>query len=99
MWSNFSLTYFEYIKDFLNFIKLFFTREIKEGPALNKFEEKFADLYSSKYSLAAGSCRDVFYLIVTALNIKSGDEVILPAYNMSIFPKILKKPGDMKLKI
>ena len=67
--------------------------QVREGPFIEKFEKKFSEFYSTKYALTASSCRTLFYLIVKALNIAKGDEVILPAYNMSIFPKILQLNG------
>ena len=50
--------------------KLFF------GPELEKFENKFINLYKSKYGLAVGSGTDALYIALKALNIGYNDEVI-----------------------
>lgn len=79
--------------DFQNFIRLLFKGQILDGPFIEKFEKKFAEYCSARWALATNSCRTGFYLLFRAFNITQGDEVILPAYNMSIFPKILQLHG------
>ncbi len=69
------------------------TKRFWQGEETREFETLFAEKYGMKYALATGSCRSAFALLLDALEIKSGDEVILPAYNMPAFPKILKCKG------
>ena len=64
-----------------------------EGEDIKKFETRFAEIYGARHALATGSCRSAFALILDALGIGSGDEVILPAFNMPAFPKILAYKG------
>lgn len=44
-----------------------------------KFEEKFSKFTNSKFTISCSSGTDALELILRALNIKNGDEVILPA--------------------
>jgi len=81
------------ISDFIIFIKMFLRKQLIEGSSINEFECLFSKKYGVAHSLALGSCRSGFALIIDALGIKSGDEVILPAFNLSAFPKILKLKG------
>jgi len=81
------------ISDFIIFIKMLLRRQLIEGPYISEFERLFSEKYGVANSLALGSCRSGFALIIDALGIKNGDEVILPAFNLSAFPKILKLKG------
>jgi dTDP-4-amino-4,6-dideoxygalactose transaminase len=69
------------------------TKRFLTGAYIKEFEARFAGVYGIKHALATGSCRSAFALILDALDIKSGDEVILPAFNMPAFPKILQCKG------
>ncbi len=44
-----------------------------------KFEEAFAEFCSAKYCIGTGNGLDALYLILRALDIKAGDEVIVPS--------------------
>ncbi len=64
-----------------------------QGEGIRAFETEFAQAYGVRHALATGSCRSAFSLALDALGIQSGDEVILPAFNMPAFPKILRYKG------
>lgn len=49
------------------------------GNQLHKFEKEFAEYCDSKYSLGVGNGLDAIQLILKAMDIKEGDEVILPS--------------------
>lgn len=49
------------------------------GPFVEKFENNFANYVSSKYCAGLSSGLDALILSLKALNIKKGDEVIVPA--------------------
>jgi len=52
------------------------TGEFTLGPPVQKFEEKFADLCGVKYAIGINSGTDALILILKALGIGPGDEVI-----------------------
>jgi dTDP-4-amino-4,6-dideoxygalactose transaminase len=64
-----------------------------KGKHIQEFESEFARIYGAKSALSVSSCRSAFSLMIDALGIVKGDEVILPAYNLPAFPKILKYKG------
>ena len=49
------------------------------GSRIKKFEKDFSSFTHSPYSISVSSCTTGMHLIYEALNIKKGDEVILPA--------------------
>ena len=48
---------------------------------INLFEEKFKSFINTKYAIATSSCTGALHLSLMALNIKEGDEVIIPEIN------------------
>ncbi len=50
------------------------------GEAVDRFENKFAALTGAKYAIGVGSGTDGLFLSLRALNIGSGDEVIVPTF-------------------
>jgi dTDP-4-amino-4,6-dideoxygalactose transaminase len=52
-----------------------------KGPQLGEFERKFADLLGSRYCVSTGNGTDSLYLILKALGIEPGDEVITPSWS------------------
>ena len=53
---------------------------LTQGPKTEAFEQAFAKRHGVKYALATSSCTTALHLILTALNIGLGDEVIVPAF-------------------
>lgn len=51
-----------------------------QGPKVKKFENHWSSFTGAKYSLAVTSCTTGMELALAALGLKSGDEVILPAF-------------------
>lgn len=51
------------------------------GSTVKKFESDFANRYSVPHCLSTGNGTDALFLILKALNIKHGDEVITPAFS------------------
>lgn len=52
------------------------------GSYLKAFEEKFAQYLGTKYAITTTSGTASLHLAIAALNIKKGDEVILPSHTM-----------------
>jgi len=53
---------------------------LTQGPKVAAFEKAFADRHQVKHALATTSCTTGLHLILSALGIGPGDEVILPAF-------------------
>ncbi len=53
---------------------------VTQGPKVREFEEQFADYHKVNSALAVTSCTTGLQLILAALDIGSGDEVIVPAF-------------------
>jgi dTDP-4-amino-4,6-dideoxygalactose transaminase len=51
-----------------------------QGPKVREFEEKWSSFTGAKHSIAVTSCTSALHLSLTALGIKPGDEVIVPAF-------------------
>ena len=53
---------------------------VTQGPKVREFETMFSDYHNIKSSLAVTSCTTGLQLILGALDIGQGDEVIVPAF-------------------
>ncbi|MGE5406725.1 MAG: DegT/DnrJ/EryC1/StrS family aminotransferase [Methanosarcina sp.] len=53
---------------------------VVQGPFVKEFEEKWSDFTGAKHSIAVTNCTTALHLSLSALGIKAGDEVILPAF-------------------
>lgn len=49
------------------------------GPQVEDFEKRFADYHGVKYAVAVNSCTAALHIANLLLNLKSGDEVIVPS--------------------
>ncbi len=49
------------------------------GPYVEKFEDMFADMMERKYCVSCANGTDSLYIVMVALGVKHGDEVIAPA--------------------
>jgi len=74
------------IKDILLGIS---TNRLKRGEYTKKFEKQFAKYIGTKYAVAVNSGRLALFLVLKSYNLKKGDEIILPAYNYYVIPKII----------
>ena len=57
------------------------TQTLSLGPKLNEFEERFAKFANRKYAVAVNSGTSALHLIVRALGVKDGDEVITTPFS------------------
>jgi perosamine synthetase len=53
---------------------------LTQGPKVAEFERRFAARHQIKHALAATSCTTALHLILAAMEIGPGDEVIVPAF-------------------
>lgn len=53
---------------------------LTQGPKVAEFEKRFASLHNAQHALATTSCTTGLHLILAALNIGPGDEVLVPAF-------------------
>ena len=54
------------------------SRWLTGGPVTRDFENKFAEYVGTKHAVAVNSCTAALHLSMRVLNIKAGDEVIVP---------------------
>jgi len=53
---------------------------VVQGRYVAEFEEKFSRFTGARNSIATSSCTTALHVVVAALDLKRGDEVIVPAY-------------------
>lgn len=53
---------------------------LTQGPKVAAFEKAFAARHNVPYALATSSCTTALHLILAAMGLKPGDEVIVPAF-------------------
>ena len=71
----------EFIKeDFENILKPLESGWVVQGMYVKEFEDKWCQFTKAKNSIAVTSCTTALHLSLAAWGIKSGDEVILPAF-------------------
>jgi len=63
------------------------------GAPIKKFEEEFASLFHMPHSISTGNGTDSLFIILKALNIKAGDEVITPAFGCMPSAEVISLTG------
>ncbi len=53
---------------------------LTQGPKVESFEDAFAKMHSVKHAIATTSCTTALHLILAAMEIGPGDEVIVPSF-------------------
>jgi dTDP-4-amino-4,6-dideoxygalactose transaminase len=53
---------------------------VTQGPLVARFEKSFADRHQVSHALATTSCTAALHLATMALDLKPGDEVVVPAF-------------------
>lgn len=53
---------------------------VVQGPFVKEFEDKFSTFIGARFSVATSSCTTALHIAVASLGLKSGDEVIVPAF-------------------
>lgn len=70
-----------------------------EGPFVKKFEEKMAELVDRKYGIAVSNGTAALEVAVAALDIKDGDEVIMPAFTIISCAAAVVKAGAVPVLV
>ena len=65
----------------------------KKSLRIKEFEKQFAELTGSKYCIATFSGRAALIGILASLDLKKGDEILMPGFTFIGIPHILKKLG------
>jgi dTDP-4-amino-4,6-dideoxygalactose transaminase len=64
-------------------LKALSSRWLTGGPIATQFEEEFAKYIGVDYAVSVSSCTAALHLAMRALNIKPGDEVIVPVFTFA----------------
>ena len=78
---------------FFTALRMIRDRQVYCGSGIETFKEKFTDYIGVKYATGVSLARSGFYLLLQALGLKPGDEIIMPAYNFHMLPIIAKVLG------
>lgn len=66
---------------------------VVQGPYVKSFEERFSDFTGARHSVATSSCTTALHLAVAALDLKPGDEVVVPAFTWIATPNVVEYMG------
>ena len=66
---------------------------ISTGPKCELFENEFSNLLGVKHSLTVSSCTAALHMALISLNIKKGDEVIVPSLTFAATANVIKYVG------
>jgi perosamine synthetase len=66
---------------------------VVQGPHVKKFEEMFSAFTRAPFSISTSSCTTALHLAVAALNLKPGDEVIVPAFTWVATANVVEYMG------
>ncbi len=66
---------------------------LTHGPAIAEFERRFAEAVGTRYAFSFAAGRMALYVLLEALGIGPGDEVILPAFTCVVVPNAILYRG------
>jgi len=66
---------------------------VLQGPYVDEFERRFGAYVGATHSVAASSCTTALHLIVAALGVSPGDEVIVPAFTWVSTANVVEHMG------
>ena len=66
---------------------------VVQGPEVARFEQKFSAFTGAPYSSATSSCTTALHIAVAALDLKPGDEVIVPAFTWVATANVVEYMG------
>ena len=68
---------------------------LTQGPRVAAFEELFAEIHGVEHAIATTSCTTALHVILVALGIGPGDEVIVPAFTWVATANVVLHCGQM----
>jgi perosamine synthetase len=77
----------------LALVKPLDTGWVVQGPFVQEFERKFAAFTGAPHAIATTSCTTALHIAVSALGVKPGDEVIVPAFTWIATPNVVEYMG------
>src|SRR5438093_12541507 len=66
---------------------------VVQGPYVAEFERKFSAYTGARFSVATSSCTTALHLAVAMLDLKPGDEVIVPAFTWVATANVVEYMG------
>lgn len=66
---------------------------VVQGMYVREFEKKFSAFTEAPFAIATTSCTTALHIAVAALNLKPGDEVIVPAFTWVSTPNVVEYMG------
>ncbi len=66
---------------------------VLQGPFVEEFEQRFGAYVGARHAVAATSCTSALQLIVAALGVSPGDEVIVPAFTWVATANVVELMG------
>jgi len=83
-------TFFEWLLSF----RLLFTYTVNKNlEIINKYENHFAAITGTEHAFSFGAGRMALYAILESLDIKEGDEIIIPAFTCVVVPNAILYHG------
>ncbi|MCP4133167.1 MAG: DegT/DnrJ/EryC1/StrS aminotransferase family protein [bacterium] len=79
--------------DLKNFVSLYVRGSLTQGNRVVEFEDAFASYIGTNHAIAVSSGRVGLQLILRALNLAPGDEVLLPAFTFNAVPRVIEDMG------
>jgi len=70
-----------------------YTAPTDQPSPVARLEDEFAHLMGAKYALALNSCSSAIFLALSALGIKPGDQVLIPAFTFAAVPSAVIHAG------
>lgn len=69
------------------------------GPKVGRFEAEFAEAVGADYAVAVNSCTAALHLAVEALNLKSGEAVLVPAMTFAATAEVVRYLGAIPILV
>ncbi len=81
------------VSAYVKYLELFKNGEVVEGQSIQAFEKAFGQFIGAEACVGVSSARAGFFATLKALEIATGDEVIMPAYTFPSMPAAVAAVG------